>query len=119
MFPSLFYWTKSDFFSLAKSNQLWWDLNPSFSSAPSRGWLLREQGRIVGFLGTIPIKMQLAGKESLSFGGTTWRVAPEFRGTSMLLKRRQMEDQKDHLHASTTPRREVAKMMISEADTIS
>ncbi|MBA4147305.1 MAG: hypothetical protein H0X66_04255 [Verrucomicrobia bacterium] len=91
--------------------RIWWDINPAFAGAPSRGWILRQQEKIVGFLGTIPMKIQLGGKETICFGGTTWRVLPDHRGMSMFLKRRQMQDQKDHLHVTTTPRPEVAKML--------
>lgn len=89
----------------------WWDLNPAFHETITRGWLLREQGEIVGFLGSIPWKFQLDGHETTVFAGTTWRVLPEYRGMSFALKRRQMDEQEDVLHFSTTPRAEVARML--------
>ncbi len=42
----------------------WWDLNPAYDDAFTRGWLLREQGEIVGFLGSIPWKFQLGGQRN-------------------------------------------------------
>lgn len=89
----------------------WWDLNPAFDESFARGWLLRDGGKIVGFQGSIPRKFQLAGKESTIFAGTTWRVLPEHRGMSIALKRRQMDEQRDVLHFSTTPTAEVARML--------
>ena len=91
----------------------WWDLNPAFDEDFARGWLLREQGKIVGFLGSIPWKFQLGGRETTVFAGTTWRVLPEYRGMSIALKRRQMEEHGDVLHFSTTPRAEVERLLTS------
>ncbi len=90
----------------------WWDLNPAFDEALARGWLLREKGEIVGFLGSIPWKFQLDGHETTVFAGTTWRVLPDFRGMSFALKRRQMDEQVDALHLSTTPRAEVGRLLM-------
>ena len=89
----------------------WWDLNPAFDDAFTRGWLLHEQGEIVGFLGAIPWKFQLGGQETTVFAGTTWRVLPEHRGMSIALKRRQMDEHVDVLHFSTTPRAEVERLL--------
>ena len=89
----------------------WWDLNPAYDDALTRGWLLREQGEIVGFLGSIPWKFQLGGRETTVFAGTTWRVLPEHRGMSFALKRRQMDEHEDVLHVSTTPRAEVERLL--------
>ena len=91
--------------------QTWWDLNPAFDDGVTRGWLLREQGEIVGFLGAIPWKFQLGGQETTVFAGTTWRVLPQYRGMSFALKRRQMDEQGDALHFSTTPRAEVERLL--------
>ena len=89
----------------------WWDLNPAFEDSFARGWLLRDDGKIVGFLGSIPRKFQLRGNETTVFAGTTWRVLPEFRGMSVALKLRQMDEHGDVLHFSTTPTAEVARLL--------
>lgn len=89
----------------------WWDLNPAYDPSLARGWLLREQGEIVGFLGSIPWRFQLDGLETTVFAGTTWRVLPDYRGLSFALKRRQMDEQAGALHLSTTPRAEVARLL--------
>lgn len=90
----------------------WWDLNPAYEETISRGWLLRDQGGIVGFLGSIPWKFQLGGTPATVLAGTTWRVLPEHRGMSFALKRRQMDEQQGALHFSTTPRPEVARLLL-------
>ncbi len=90
----------------------WWELNPAFDPGFTRGWLLREGGAIVGFLGAIPWKFQLGGRETTIFAGTTWRVLPEYRGLSFALKRRQMSEHEDALHFSTTPREEVERLLV-------
>ncbi len=91
--------------------QAWWDRNPAFHDDHARGWLLREKDQIVGFLGSIPWKFQLGGRETTVFAGTTWRVLPEHRGMSFALKRRQMDEQGEALHFSTTPREEVQRLL--------
>ena len=91
--------------------QAWWDLNPAFDEECTRGWLLREEAAIVGFLGAIPWKFRLDGRETTVFAGTTWRVLPEYRGMSIALKRRQMDEHVDVLHLSTTPRTEVERLL--------
>lgn len=97
--------------SWLKRLRAWWDCNPAFVNSFTRGWLLQEKGQIVGFLGDIPLKFQLLGKETTVFAGTTWRVLPQYRGMSMALKRRQMNEHKERLHFSTTPRPEVVRML--------
>lgn len=89
----------------------WWELNPAFSESFSRGWILRNNDQIVGFFGSIPLKLLLSGKETTVFAGTTWRVLPSFRGMSMALKSRQMEEHKEVLHMSARTRQEVIPLL--------
>lgn len=63
----------------------WWKNNPSFSADTKRGWILKEGREIVGFLGNIPTKLMLFGKEVNAFNGTNWVVTPKFRNESMKL----------------------------------
>ena len=89
----------------------WWEENPVFSEELLRGWLLREAGRIVGFMGAIPLRFQIQGAESIAFAGTTWRVLKEYRGQSLALKRAQMATRKNALQFSTTPKPDVAALL--------
>lgn len=88
----------------------WWDENPSFLDPLERGWILRHGMQIVGFWGGIPSKFLINGEESTVFGGTTWRVLPEFRRRSMLLYGRKMQAHKDALFFSTTASQLVTKL---------
>jgi len=97
----------------------WWDLNPAFEQTFPRGWLIRDQGkmggkmggRIGGFFGSLPLRMQLAGKDATAFAATSWRVLPDYRGRSIGLKMRQLEVHKEHLHFSTTPREDLVPLL--------
>ena len=62
----------------------WWDDNPSFSAgATARGFTMRADGRIVGFFGVVPLGLQVAGKATVAYGSTTWRVDAPFRPASL------------------------------------
>lgn len=65
--------------------RFWWDKNPACSKELKRGWFLRKNKRIVGFIGNIPLFLQLHGKKAISYAATTWRVLPEYRQQSILL----------------------------------
>lgn len=89
----------------------WWEENPSFSPDWSRGWMLCDSGRIVGFIGAIPAKFLLNGNETVAVGGTTWRVDAPYRGMSMLLKTRKMTTYREALHFAMTPAPQVARVL--------
>jgi hypothetical protein len=89
----------------------WWDLNPAYQASFARGWALRHDGRVVGFFGSLPLKLQVAGNEATVFGATSWRVLPEGRGKSLSLKMKQLEEHKDTLHFSTTPREDLIPLL--------
>jgi hypothetical protein len=89
----------------------WWSENPACPDDLDVCWLLRDAGRIAGFMGAIPARFQLDGVETIALGGTTWRVLPEYRGSSLALKTRQMKTQKDFLHISTTPLPKIAELL--------
>jgi len=89
----------------------WWDLNPAYEPAFPKGWVLREDGRIAGFFGSIPLRMQLGGEETTAFAATSWRVLPEHRGKSLTLKLRQLAAHKEQLHFSTTPRDDLVPLL--------
>ena len=89
----------------------WWDLNPAFQEAFPRGWILRDDGRITGFFGSIPLRVQLGGRPATAFGATSWRVLPEYRGKSINLKLRQLAAHKEDVHFATTPREEIVPLL--------
>lgn len=89
----------------------WWEGNPSFEEGFHRGWMLRDAGRIVGFIGAVPIKIRVGGCEVTSIAGTTWRVLVEFRGMAMQLKSRKMATYPDAFHFAMTPAPQVAAIL--------
>lgn len=70
--------------------KIWWDSNPAFSSKSERGWILRDAGQIVGFLGNIPTRFILFGNEVTAFNGTNFIVLPKYRQYSLQLFFRQL-----------------------------
>jgi hypothetical protein len=68
-----------------KKFKLWWDNNPAFTPETQRGWLLRTNDGIVGFIGNVPTRFQLHGRQVVICNATTWRVLPEFRNQSLTL----------------------------------
>lgn len=89
----------------------WWEDNPAFSNDLERGWLLREEGRIVGFLGSIPTCFQLGGQTMTVFNSTTWRVLPEARHQSMNLLSRLLSAARQSILFNTTPNKEVVQIL--------
>ena len=84
----------------------WWDLNPVFEESMPRGWIIRDDGKIGGFFGSLPLKVQLGGREWQAFGALHWRVLPAYRGRSLVLRLRPLDAHKEAVHFSTTPKAE-------------
>ncbi|MEM7417564.1 MAG: hypothetical protein AAF389_18895 [Gemmatimonadota bacterium] len=82
--------------------QHWWDRNPAASKVP-HGWVLEADGRIVGFLGLIPVRFQLQGESTVAFSGTTWRVCEEHRAHSLRLMYAAIQGTEDHVLFNSTP----------------
>jgi len=86
-----------------KKFRLWWDNNPAFAPETQRGWLLRTNDGIVGFIGNIPTLFQLYGREVVICNATTWRVLPEFRNQSLTLLFKLINAAKGSILFVTTP----------------
>ncbi len=91
----------------------WWDRNPAFSDKGERGWILREKGVIVGFLGIIPTSFQLRSKKITALNATTWEVLPKYRNESIRLLFKQINFSKNTILFNTTPTGEVVKILKS------
>jgi hypothetical protein len=89
----------------------WWDSNPAFAPDTQRGWVLRQSGGIVGFLGMVPSKFQLLGEETRAFSTTTWRVSPKYRNHSLQLFAKMMRTAKNSVLFCTTSNDHVEKML--------
>ena len=68
----------------ARRFQIWWASNPGFESHIPKGWVLEKEAAIVGFLGNIPVKFLIFGKETTAVAAVTWYVDPSVRGLSSI-----------------------------------
>jgi len=89
----------------------WWDDNPAYDDTWQRGFLLLDQGKIVGFVGSFPTYFKSGGCIVKAFNGTTWRVLPEYRKWSIELWTCNREVSKHYLSFNTTPTDDVIKMI--------
>jgi hypothetical protein len=89
----------------------WWDENPFASLSPSRGWVLRHEGKIAGFMALIPAGYAAGGKLSAAYVASTWRVDEAHRNASlpMLMKLRRLAT--STVMADTTPTPDVQLML--------
>lgn len=89
----------------------WWDHNPFANMRGERGWLLRHEGDIVGFMALIPACYAVNGRPTPAFIASTWRIDAEHRNASlpMFLKLRRLGAQS--LIVDTTPSPEVQALM--------
>ena len=89
----------------------WWEDNPAFSQETQRGWVVRDNDSIVGFLGNIPSLFKLRDQTVVVFNASTWRVLPEFRGRSLELLGQLMACSKDTISFITTSGRPVLDIL--------
>ncbi len=88
---------------------LWWESNPSMEKGISRGWVLYHGDEIVGYLGNIPIKYSICGKENLACSACSWYVLPTFRNKSIEVLIPFLKQ--DRLLLNTTPIAAVIKIL--------
>jgi hypothetical protein len=89
----------------------WWDQNPFASLRNERGWVLRHEGRIVGFMALIPACYAVNGRPVAALIASSWRIDEAHRNASlpMLMKLRRLAA--DTLIADTTPTPEVQTLL--------
>ncbi|MEL4305926.1 GNAT family N-acetyltransferase [Methanococcoides sp. LMO-2] len=75
---------------------MWWTSNPWMDESIPYGWVV-ENGNsgIVGFMGNIPVKYQINGKDGIAAAGTSLYVRPTVRGFTSLQLVRAFEKQKN------------------------
>ena len=61
----------------------WWHDNPAFEAPMVMGWIIVDEGNIVGFLGNIPTRFQFNGRTIVTQNPTTWFVASSYRGNPL------------------------------------
>ncbi len=102
--------------SIDKWNQyfdMFWIHNPVFEQVSiPRGWILEDSSRLLGFIGAIPVKFLVHGKESTAVASTSWYVDPVVRGIQSV----QLFSSFDHCRnasilLSTTPQKDIRSIL--------
>ena len=90
----------------------WWDENPFANAHSCRGWVLRDAGPIVGYLGVIPTFYEdTLGKQIPALIATTWAVAKEHRNAALAMGMMLQRQSSSALLVDTTPSPEVQKLL--------
>lgn len=107
-------WNKDHNFWLDRFEFLW-DKNPAFPEDPHRGFVIKKDGNIAGFLGYFPTKFQLHGRETVASNGFGLIVAPELLGSGLgvKLKYKHAKLSKDKISFATTANQFSMKMNAS------
>ncbi|MBE7494162.1 MAG: hypothetical protein HS117_04415 [Verrucomicrobiaceae bacterium] len=89
----------------------WWDENPFAAISPLRGWIMRHEGRVTGFMALIPACYAVQGECRAAYAASTWRVDEAHRNASlsMLMKMRRLAA--TTLLVDTTPTPDVQVML--------
>jgi len=89
----------------------WWDGNPFAALSTERGWVMRHEGRLAGFMALIPAAYAVRGVLTPACIASTWCVEEAHRNASlpMLMKLRRLAA--TTLMADTTPTPEVQVML--------
>jgi len=85
-----------------KRTAMWWEDNPFYDENLPRGWILKAQEGIVGFLGVIVTDYLYGDKRYKALNITTWRVLKEYRNQSMRLFHRFYSYKDRHILFNTT-----------------
>lgn len=85
----------------------WWDENPHAKESLLRGWVLRNEETLVGFLGVIPTAYALNGQPVPSLIATSWVIVPEHRNAGLAMAMQLKRASQTHLLLDTTPSQEV------------
>lgn len=89
----------------------WWDHNPCAAMHPLRGYIVRHEGKIVGYAGVIPSCYQINGEPVPALLATTLKVDDGHAraGLNILLKMRRLGEQVVFVH--TTPVRRLQQVL--------
>lgn len=89
----------------------WWDANPFAAASSERGWVLRHEGALAGFMALIPAAYAVRGTFTPAMNASTWCVAETHRNASlpMLMKLRRLAATMPM--ADTTPTPDVQVML--------
>jgi hypothetical protein len=89
----------------------WWDQNPFAALRNERGWVLRQEGTIVGFFGLIPTCYAVKGAPVPAFIASTWRIDESCRNASLPMLMRSRRLSTETIIADTTPTPKVRELL--------
>ncbi|HRJ07320.1 MAG TPA: hypothetical protein PLP58_01970 [Prosthecobacter sp.] len=89
----------------------WWDENPFCEPGSPRGWVLRHEGRLAGFLGLIPARYAAQGAPVSALLGTSWYIVEGHRNAALPMAMQYQRQAGAHLLVETTPSPEVRAML--------
>ncbi|HEU4587219.1 MAG TPA: hypothetical protein VFS11_01125 [Gemmatimonadales bacterium] len=82
-----------------RENPVYKQLQPDWSI----GWVLENgSGRIVGYIGNVPLSYEFEGRTIVAAASHAWVVEPEYRGAALLLLERVVNDAHAELYVSNT-----------------
>ncbi|MCK9592447.1 MAG: hypothetical protein M0Q91_10620 [Methanoregula sp.] len=91
--PRGFPYTTKDFW--LPRFKMWWTDNPAYTPQFPRGWVLENDSTLVGFIGNIPVKFLVGGKERLAAASSSWYVDSSVRGMTSIRLFNEFLKQKD------------------------
>lgn len=92
-----------------------WDKNPVFVEEPQRGFIVKKNGDILGFVGHFPTKFKMNTRNMLCSNGFSFLLDERLRGTGLAkqIAALYMETFKDNIHITTTPNKISSKILKS------
>ncbi|HOD17363.1 MAG TPA: hypothetical protein PKJ14_01795 [Candidatus Cloacimonadota bacterium] len=89
----------------------WWDENPAFIDSWHRGFILLDNFKIVGFVGSFPTLFKTGNEIIRVFNGTTWRVLDDYRNFSIELWEYNRRVSSHYISFNTTPTEFVSNLI--------
>lgn len=90
----------------------WWTQNPAAATNPVRGYWARENGRIVGYGGSIPAEYALEGHRLPALWATSMVTAPRHPAVAAKIFLNQRHFQHTHLICHSTPNARVQDALV-------
>ena len=94
-----------------RSFEHWWDENPFADLHAARGWTLRQDGHLAGFLALIPVAYAVNGQKTPALAASTWVMDPGCRNASLPMFMKLQRLGREVIIADTTPSPEVQALM--------
>ncbi len=90
----------------------WWDENPFAHAHACRGWVLKDEDRVTGYLGAIPTLYQdVTGHPVPALIATSWAVEEDYRNAALPMGMMLQRQGRAVTMVDTTPSPEVQKLL--------